>query len=73
MPDDKIFTMISGLDLEEYQFLKGVTKELSEDQMQTFISIYNGKRQKPDTVLICALLGLLGVAGVQRFCSIKLV
>lgn len=67
MLDDKTFNMIPGIDLEEFQFLKGVTKELREDQMQTFLSIYNGKRQKPDTVLICALIGLLGVGGVQRF------
>lgn len=65
--DERIFNMIPGLDLEEFQFLKDVSKELREDQMQTFISIYNGKRQKPDTVLICALIGLLGVAGIQRF------
>lgn len=67
MLDDKTFNMIPGIDLEEFQFLKEVTKELREDQMQTFLSIYNGKRQKPDTVLICALIGLLGVGGVQRF------
>lgn len=67
MLDDKIYNMIPGIDLEEFQFLKEVTKELREDQMQTFLSIYNGKRQKPDTVLICALIGLLGVGGVQRF------
>jgi TM2 domain-containing membrane protein YozV len=67
MLDDKIFNMIPGLDLEEFQFLKEVTKDLREEQMQTFLSIYNGKRQKPDTVLICALIGLLGIGGVQRF------
>ena len=67
MIGDKIFNTIPGIDLDELQFLKEITKDLQENQLNTFISVYNGKRQKPDTVLICALIGLLGVGGVQRF------
>jgi TM2 domain-containing membrane protein YozV len=29
--------------------------------------VYNGKRQKPDTILITTCLGFVIVAGVQRF------
>ncbi len=65
--EDKMFNMIPGMDLEEMQFLKEFTKELEDSQLNTFISIYNGKRQKPDMILITALLGFFGLAGVHRF------
>ena len=65
--DNRIYSMIPGLDHEEYHFLSNIANELREDQLHTFISIYNGKRQKPDNLLIGALVGLVAVAGVQRF------
>lgn len=65
--EEKMFNMIPGMDLEEMQFLKEFTKDLREDQINTFISIYNGKRQKPDMILITALLGFFGLAGIHRF------
>lgn len=65
--EDKMFNMIPGMDLEEMQFLKEFTKELEDSQLNTFISIYNGKRQKPDMILITALLGFFGLAGIHRF------
>ena len=45
------------------------TREVREDQLNTFISIYNGRRQKADMILIGALLGLssLAVSNGQQF------
>lgn len=65
--NQKIYNAIPGIDYEEVQFLESITKELSEDQLETFVAIYNGKRQKPDMILIGGLIGLLGIGGVQRF------
>ncbi len=59
--------MLPGLDYEEMQFLQEISKDLPEEKMQTFVSIYNGKRQKSDMILIGGLIGLLGIGGVQRF------
>lgn len=64
---DKLFQSIPGIDHEEYEFLKHITQDLREDQINTFLSIYNGKRMKADMILIGGLIGLLGVAGIQRF------
>ncbi len=64
---DRIFSAIPGLDHEEYLLLKEVTRELRDDQLTTFLSIYNGKRVKSEMILIGGLIGLLGIAGVQRF------
>lgn len=63
----RIFERMPSLDYEEAMFLENISKDLNEEQLQTFLSIYNGKRQNNDTILIGGLIGLLGVGGVQRF------
>ncbi len=59
--------MIPGLDSEELLFLQHLTKDLNEDQLRTFVTVYIGRRKSADTILICCILGFVGVAGVQRF------
>ena len=52
---------------EELQYLKNLTSEYNDSQLETFASIYNSKRRSPDMILIGGIIGLLGVAGIQRF------
>lgn len=59
--------LIPGVELDELTHLNNITKELSDEQLATFTSIYGGKRQKNNTILMTALLGLVVVAGVHRF------
>lgn len=40
---------------------------MSPDQAKQFIMLYSGKRQSPSDILLFTLLGLIIVAGVQRF------
>lgn len=63
----QIFSMIPGIDHEEVQLLKQMATDLREDQVNTFLQIYSGRRVKPDNILIGALVGLLGIGGIQRF------
>ncbi len=63
----KLFDLIPGMEDEEFIYLSKLTEELDEDELELFASIYNGKRQKADTVLIGAVIGLLGIAGIHRF------
>ncbi len=58
---------IPGLEPEEMLFLQNFMNDLNEDQKKNFIMLYNGKRKDPQTLLIMALIGFLGVAGIQRF------
>ena len=58
---------IPAVEPDELAYLNAFTSELSEQQLRNFISIYGGKRKKAETVLICALLGFIGAAGVHRF------
>lgn len=59
--------MMPSLDYEEVTFLENITRDLDDHKLQTFMSIYNGRRKSADTILIGAILGLLGVGGIQRF------
>ena len=65
--DEKLFNMIPGLELEELQFLKDITSDLQDNQVNTFVSIYASKRQKSEMILITALIGFFGFAGIHRF------
>ena len=62
-----LISLIPALEGEELIYLQSITKDLSDDQLMTFISVYNGKRRKTDQILLGCVLGFVGVAGVQRF------
>jgi len=63
----RVFNMMPGLDYEELVYLDNLSKDLSDDKLRLFISIYNGKRKGPDMILIGGIIGLLGIGGIQRF------
>lgn len=63
----KLLHMIPGVEPNELIYLESITKDLSEEKLQTFATFYNSERKKSDTILIGAVIGLLGIGGVQRF------
>jgi len=63
----KLLQMIPGIEANELAYLQTITKELNDDQLQTFAALYNGERKKSDMILIGGIIGLLGVGGIQRF------
>ncbi len=62
-----LITLIPAVEPDELAYLQELTKGLSEDKLKLFISIYNGKRKKAETILLCTLLGFVFFAGIQRF------
>jgi|SRR5690242_6300880 TM2 domain-containing membrane protein YozV len=52
---------------EELITINSRTKGFSDEELQQFCTIYNSKRKDPQLILILSLLGLVGVAGIQRF------
>ena len=58
---------LPDLQPEELVGIKELTKDMTEEQQQNFIMIYNGKRKKPQEILLLTCLGFIGVAGIQRF------
>ena len=59
--------LIPSIEGEELVFLQSITQELTDEKLQTFIAVYNGKRRKNDQILLGCIFGFVGVAGVQRF------
>ncbi len=57
----------SGMTMEEYSFIHHSSAGLTQNQMQTFMLVYNSRRKNPTDILLATMLGLLGLAGVQRF------
>lgn len=64
---DTVFQMIPDMESDEYHYIKSLTAEFNEDQLQVFILKYREKRKTKDTILIGTLIGLLGFGGIQRF------
>lgn len=52
---------------EELITINSRTQGFSDDELSQFCMIYRSKRKDPQLILILCLLGLVGVAGVQRF------
>ncbi|MEJ7627124.1 MAG: TM2 domain-containing protein [Ferruginibacter sp.] len=67
MRNENLLLTIPSVEPDELAYLQAFTNDLSEDKLKLFISIYNGRRKKAETILVCTLLGFVGVAGVQRF------
>ena len=57
----------AGMAMDEYSFLHHASAGLSQNQVQTFMLVYNSRRKNPNDVLLATLLGFLGLAGLQRF------
>ncbi len=67
MNDRNFATLVSAAEPEEVAFLNEFTRDLPQDKFNLFVSIYNGKRKKAETILICTLLGFVLAGGIQRF------
>ena len=67
MSNRNILMGIQGITPEELMYLQHATASLNEDQLKNFIFLYSGKRKNAQDILLFALLGFLGFAGIQRF------
>ena len=63
----------SSMTFEEYNFLNQASENLTENQMQTFMLVYNNRRRNPMDILLATLLGFLGFAGIQRFMTGRII
>lgn len=52
---------------EELLTINSRTKNFNVDELEQFCIIYRSKRKDPQLILILCLLGLVGIAGIQRF------
>lgn len=61
------YTGFAGMTMDEYSFIHHASAGLTDNQMQTFMLVYNNRRKNPNDILLATLLGFFGFAGVQRF------
>ena len=52
---------------EELMTINARTKNFTDEELSQFCLIYRSKRKDPQLILILCLLGLVGIAGLQRF------
>lgn len=52
---------------EELMTINARTKNFTDEELSQFCVIYRSKRKDPQLILILCLLGLVGIAGLQRF------
>jgi TM2 domain-containing membrane protein YozV len=64
---DFSFALLPGIDGEEMIWLQELTKDYSNENKQRFLAVYQSRRRDPQIILICTLVGLVAVAGIQRF------
>ncbi len=62
-----VFQLLPSLEGEEMQYVQGLIQDMTDTQAQQFAMSYNSRRKDPTTILILALVGFVGVAGVHRF------
>lgn len=65
--DQAYFMSLPGLEQDELTYLQSLVKDMSDLQQKNFFMIYQGKRKDPQTILICSIVGLVFIPGLQRF------
>ena len=63
----KVIRYFPELEGDEQLAVARILTDLSEEQTEQFSRVYRSRRKDPQTTLLLTLLGLVVVAGVQRF------
>jgi len=63
----KIVEIMPELAGEEMVYVQNLIKDWDDEKARSFASVYRTRRKDPQTILILTIIGLLGIAGVQRF------
>ncbi len=62
-----VLQLMPTLEGEEMAFIQEIIKGMNDGQAQQFAIAYMARRKDPGNILIFAVIGLLGIAGIQRF------
>lgn len=62
----KLFEYLPELEGDEALYIQKILKPMDDDTASTFSIIYKARRKDPMTILIMAIIGFFGVAGIHR-------
>ena len=62
----RIIDVLPELAGEEMIYVQNLIKDMPDEQARTFASVYRTRRKEPQLVLILAVLGFVGFAGIHR-------
>ena len=63
----RIYDYLPEIEGEEMVFIQNLTRDYTPEQMHNFANIYRSRRKDPQMILLLTLLGLVFIAGIQRF------
>ena len=63
----QLFQILPELEMQEMTYVQSIVKNFSESQLMNFANIYRNRRRDPQIILLTALIGFIGIAGVHRF------
>lgn len=66
MNQQQLLMIFPDMEYDEMATIIKLSQNMTEQQQQTFLSIFQGKRKDRTFVLVLALLGFIGVAGIHR-------
>lgn len=64
---NNVFQLMPNLEGQEMKYIQELINNLTESQAQQFAVAYLSRRKDPTNILIFAIIGFLGIAGVHRF------
>jgi TM2 domain-containing membrane protein YozV len=65
--NQRVYRFLPMLEMEEALMIDSVTRDFSDNDMQFFAGIYGSRRKDSQMILLLALVGFLGFAGIHRF------
>lgn len=63
----RVIDVLPEITGEEMLYMQALLKDMDDEKARTFASVYRTRRKDPQMILITALLGFVGFAGIHRF------